>query len=108
MTTREPDAAIAPVSEEDFFEFVPELEDNIAFDLRPIDPILERKMTPDVRVRRRRLARIVVGVVGCGALVLVAALAHVRVGPGTSAASAQTPAAETNASLTAAAATRAR
>jgi len=98
MTTREPDAASAPVSEEEFFESPPDSEDNLPFDLRPIDPILERKMTPDVRVRRRRLARIVVGVVGCGVLLLLAAVAHLRVTAG--AASAEAPATEMHATAT--------
>lgn len=78
MTTRELEAASAPEFEEDFFRSAPESEENIPFDLRPIDPLLERKMTPDVRIRRKRLAPVVVGVVGCGVLLLVAALAHVR------------------------------
>ncbi|HEY1691399.1 MAG TPA: hypothetical protein VGG39_04515 [Polyangiaceae bacterium] len=107
MTSREPDVASAPLSEEDFFDSAPELEeDNLPFDLRPIDPILVRKMTPDVLVRRGRLTRVVVGVVGCGVLLLVAALAHVRFEPGTSTEAADTPTVETHASLTAAAGTR--
>lgn len=66
MTTRE----------EDFFESAPSYEDNLPFDLRPIDPVLERKMTPDVRIRRVRLARVVAAVLGCGVLLLLAALAQ--------------------------------
>ncbi len=79
MTPLTPDPPASPLSEEDFFDSLPPEEENIPFDLRRIDPILERKMTPDVRLRRGKLARVVVGIVGCGVLVLLAALAHVRI-----------------------------
>lgn len=105
MRNRERDAASEPLSEEAFFESVPDavddLEDNIPFDLRPTDPILERKMTPYVRGRRRRLAGVVAAVVSCGALVLLAALAHVRLVVGSLAASSVAPAAEMHATVAA-------
>jgi hypothetical protein len=100
MTTRDADLASAPVTEEDFFESAPSSEDNLPFDLRPVDPILERKMTPDVRIRRVRFSRVVAGVVGCGVLLLLAALAHLRFTAGHGVASAETPATEMHATAT--------
>ncbi len=100
MTTREHDPASASLSEDEFFEFVPDSEeDNLPFDLRPVDPVLERKMTPDVRIRRARLARLVAAVVGCGVLLLLAAMAHLHLTLGPGAAAAVDPAAEMHATV---------
>ena len=96
MTIRYDDPATELASEEEFFRTGDEgEEENIPFDLRPldvdlrsIDPVLELKMTPGVRRRRARFGLVVAGVVLAGALVLVAAFEHVRlaVGPGATAA----------------------
>ena len=79
MTTREHDPASLPVSDDDFFASGLEpVEDEEPFDLIPRDPVLARKMGRDVRLRRARLTRVVAGVVACAALLLLAALAHLR------------------------------
>ncbi|MGH7297488.1 MAG: hypothetical protein ACRELB_21305 [Polyangiaceae bacterium] len=86
MTTHETGAQetdARDASEDEFFEparAAGETEDNLPFDLvRPSDPVLARKMTQAVRLRRARLGRMVVAVVAAGVLVLLAAMAHLRV-----------------------------
>ena len=92
MTSREHDPANELADEEEFFRAgAADDEENIPFDLRPaevdlrsIDPVLELKMTPGVQRRRARFGLVVAAVVAASALVLVAAVEHVRLamGPG--------------------------
>jgi hypothetical protein len=77
MTTRDRDRARLLVSDEEFFDSVPPQEqEEEPFDLRPRDPVLERKSTPRVAARRVRFTGIALGVVACAVGLLVAALAH--------------------------------
>jgi hypothetical protein len=86
MTTPETAAletAADEASEDEFFESVAAFEareDNLPFDLlRPSDPVLARKMSQPVRLRRARLGRMVAAVVVSAVAIGIAAMAHVRV-----------------------------
>jgi hypothetical protein len=66
--------ACAPL-DDDFFNYTrdpPPQEDDL-LEMAPRDPILERKMSLSVRARRRRFTRLVMGAVGCAALLMLVA-----------------------------------